>query len=154
MQVNGFKLYTWNSIWYQLFFAHGCSIINDYCPVGRGCRLYRLYLFRGVGLPQQWPSRVGLLNTPTASLQIGKIPTNECPKYNSKQSVGEVQVILELWVMQSTPLLPLFQDPLWSEMIAPDRVPSIGQIELNCVHMLNWFVFNRAVFDIETEYSC
>ena len=50
-----------------------------------------------------------------------------------KQSDGEVPVMLELWRMQSTPSLP---GPLWPGMVAPDRVLSMGQIELNCVLML------------------
>ena len=32
------------------------------------------------------PSRLGLKNTATASLQRGKTPPNECPGYNTKQS--------------------------------------------------------------------
>ena len=32
-----------------------------------------------------WPSRLGLHNTPT-TLQRGKIPYNECPDYDTKQS--------------------------------------------------------------------
>ena len=45
--------------------------------------------------------------------------------------------MLKLWGMQSTPSLPLFPGPLWSGVIAPDRVLSIGVIELHCVFMLN-----------------
>ena len=46
--------------------------------------------------------------TPTAPLQRGKIhPPNECPRYDTKQSDGEVPVMLGLWGMQSTPSLPL-----------------------------------------------
>ena len=36
-----------------------------------------------------------LINTPTASLQKDKIPTNECPVYDAKQSDGEAPVMLE-----------------------------------------------------------
>ena len=43
--------------------------------------------------------------------------------------------MLELWGMRSTPLLPLLAGPLLLEMLAPDGVLSIGQ--LNCVLMLN-----------------
>ena len=42
---------------------------------------------------------VGLENTLTASLQKGKIPTNECPGYDTKQSDREVPVMLKLWGM-------------------------------------------------------
>ena len=39
----------------------------------------------------------GLQNTPTATLQRGKIPSpNECPVYDAKQSDGKVPVMLEL----------------------------------------------------------
>ena len=57
--------------------------------------------------------------------------------YVIKQSDGEVPVILELWGMQSTSSLALLPGTLCSEVIAPDRVLSMGQIELNCVLMLN-----------------
>ena len=48
------------------------------------------------------------------------------------------------------PSLPLLPGPLWQGAVAPDRVLSMGQIELNCELMLNWIVRNRTVFDIET----
>ena len=37
--------------------------------------------------------------------------------------------MLELWGMRSTPTLP---GPLWPGVVAPDRVPSMYQIEVNC----------------------
>ena len=40
--------------------------------------------------------------------------------------------------------IPLLPGPLWPGVVAPDRVLSMGQIELNC--MLNWIVWNRTVF--------
>ena len=45
--------------------------------------------------------------------------------------------MLELWRMQSTPLLPSLPGPLWPGVVAPDRVLSMGQIEVNCVLILN-----------------
>ena len=45
--------------------------------------------------------------------------------------------MLELWGMRSTPSLPSLPGPLWLGVVAPDRVLSMGQIELNCVLMLN-----------------
>ena len=59
--------------------------------------------------------------------------------YDTKQSDGEVPVMLELWVMQSTPSLPSLPGPLWSGVVAPDRVLSMGQIE---VWHLNWVQTN------------
>ena len=44
-------------------------------------------------------------------------------------SAGEAQV-LELWGIWSTPSLPLLLGPLWSGVVAPERVLSMGQIEL------------------------
>ena len=45
--------------------------------------------------------------------------------------------MLELWGMQSTLLFPLLPGPLCPREVASDRVLSRGQIELNCVIMLN-----------------
>ena len=53
-------------------------------------------------------------------------PPKECPRYDTKQSDGEVPVMLGLWGMQSTPSLPLLPGPFWSGMVAPDRVLSMG----------------------------
>ena len=69
---------------------------------------------------------LGLYNTPTASLQRGKTPPNECPGYDTKQSDGEVPAVLELWWMRSTPSLPSLPGPLWPGVVAPDRVLFMG----------------------------
>ena len=52
---------------------------SDCCPVGWGCRIHQLQLCSGV-----------------------KPPKNECPGYDTKQSDGEVPMMLGLWGMQST----------------------------------------------------
>ena len=67
----------------------------------------------------------------------GRHLSNECPGYETKQSDGEVPVMLELWGMRSTPSLPSLPGPLWSGMVAPDRALSMDQIELNCILILN-----------------
>ena len=36
----------------------------------------------------------------------------------------------------------------WPRVVAADRVLSMGQIEVNCVLMVNWIVLNRTVLDI------
>ena len=56
---------------------------------------------------------------------------NECPEYDTKQYDGDAPVMLELWGMRSTPSLPSLPDPLWPEVVAPERVLSMDQIELN-----------------------
>ena len=52
---------------------------------------------------------------------------HECPENDTKLPDGEVPVMLELWGMQSTPLLPLLQGPFWYRyrVVAPDRVLSM-----------------------------
>ena len=91
------------------------GILNDNCPVGWGGRIHQQHLCRGVRPPTH----------------------NNCSGYDTKQSDGEVPVMLELWGMWSTPSLPSLPGLLWLRVVAPDRVLSMGQIELNWVLMLN-----------------
>ena len=51
---------------------------------------------------------------------------NEYPGYDSKQSDGEVPVMLELGGMWSTSSLPLLPGSLWPGVVAPDRALSMG----------------------------
>ena len=57
-------------------------------------------------------------------------PLHECTRYDIKGSDGEALVMLELWRMQSALSLLLFPSPLWPGVVAPERVLSMGQIEL------------------------
>ena len=113
------------------------------------------------------PCWLWLENKQTASLSRGKDPSpTSVLVYDPKQSDGAAAAVPELCWMQRTPLLPSFQSPLWPVVVAPDRVLSMGQIELNyvpeliemglyrhfnCVLMLNWTVWNRTVFVFYTE---
>ena len=92
------------------------SIYLRLCLVGLGCRILRLNLCRGV--------------TPPMSV-LDMTP---------KQSDGEVRVMLKLCGMRSTPSLPSLRGPFWNGVVTPDRVPYMGQIELNCVLMQNLIV--------------
>ena len=83
----------------------------------------------------------------------GSDSSNEYPDYDTKQSDGEARVMLELWVMQSTLLLLLLPGPLWPRIVALNMVLSMGQIELNCVLMLNWIVWNRTVYMYENGFG-
>ena len=65
----------------------------------------------------------------------------ECPVHDTKQSDDLVPVMLELWRMRSTPLLPSPSSPLWPGVVAFDRVLSMGQKVL----MLNCIALNRTV---------
>ena len=73
------------------------------CPVRWGCRIHWLLLCRGV-----------------------RPPPNECPGYDTKQSDAKVPAVLELWGIRSTPSLPSLPCPLWTGVVAPDRVLSMG----------------------------
>ena len=53
-------------------------------------------------------------------------PPTSVLEYDTKQSDGEVPVMLELWGMWSTTLLPLLPGPLWPGVVAPDRALSMG----------------------------
>ena len=55
---------------------------------------------------------------------------NKCTRYDTKQSDGEVPIMLELWGMLSGPSLALLPGSLWLRVEAPDRVLYMGQIEL------------------------
>ena len=51
---------------------------------------------------------------------------DKCPGYDVKQSDSETLVMLELWRMLSTLLLPSLPGPLWLGVVAPDRVLSMS----------------------------
>ena len=60
--------------------------------------------------------------------------------------------MLEFWGMRSNPSLPSLPGPHCPGVVAPDRVISMGQIELNCVFMVIWIAGNRTVltFNLHT----
>ena len=90
-------------------------------PVGWRCRLHRLLLRRGV-----------------------RHPYNECPRYDTKQSDGEVPVMLRLWEMRSTASLPSLPGLLWPGLVAPDKGPIFGSHRTKL-----WFrVFTVFVFKL------
>ena len=98
------------------------NLLESICRVDYCCRINRLLRFRGV-----------------------ITSTNECPRYDPKQSAGDFPVMQEIWEMQRTPLLPSLPDLFWLGVVALDRAQSMVQIELKCVHMLNWIAWNKTV---------
>ena len=81
------------------------------CIVNWGWRIYWLFLCR----------------------EVSPAPPNEGPGYDTRQSDDEVPVMLELLGMWSAPSLPLILDSLWIGVVEPERVLSMGQIELNYI---------------------
>ena len=127
-----------------------CMNSLTYSPVSWSSRIHRLHLCWGVRHhpgPVSWGCTIHWLHF---CRRLKKKP-NECPVYDTKQFDGEAPVMLELWGMQSVSLLPLPPGPLWRRVVAPDRVLSMGQIEQNCVLMLNCIAWNRVAFVCKTE---
>ena len=58
--------------------------------------------------------------------------------------------MLELWGMQSTSSLPSLPGPLCPEVVAPDRILSMGQIELNCELKITVYMYKKG-FDINNQ---
>ena len=71
-----------------------------------------LWLINGVGENLRYPI-------------INLVYSNYRPK-RTKQSDGEVRVMLELWGMRSTPSMPLLPGPLWPGIVVPDKALSMG----------------------------
>ena len=72
-----------------------------------------------------WGSRIlDWISAEELSLQ------NECPGYDTKQSDSEVLVTLELWGIRGALSLSSLPDQLWLQVIASEKVFSMGQIEL------------------------
>ena len=107
--------------WHELLWII-IVIQQSFCTVGWGCRIHRL-----------------------ASLQRGKTPPQWVSWLDTKQSDGEVPVMLEFWGMRSIRSLPSLPGTLWPGVVAPDRVLSMCQIEINCVLMLKWIAWTRTV---------
>ena len=90
-------------------------------PVGWGCRIHRLLLRSGVRRPSP----------------------NECPAYDSRNFYGNSPVMLKLWGIRSTPSLPSLPGPLWPGVLAPDRVLSMGQIEVFGIQIVYFNVYTE-----------
>ena len=90
-------------------------------------------------------SRLELNNSPTASLQRGN-PSNECPEYDTKQSDGEVPVILELLGVRSTSLLPSLSGPLWAGVILFTNPSAPAGYDTRSI-------FKRSLTGLNSEFS-
>ena len=61
---------------------------------------------------------------------------NEGSRYDTKQSDGEVPVMLELWRMQSTSSLPLLPSPLWSGVVAVGWLVGFNGISISIGYLM------------------
>ena len=91
---------------------------------------------------------VGAVNTTTVPLKSGKILPNECPRYDTKQSDGDAPVMLEIWGVWSTPLLPSLPGRLWPGVVARERFLSMVQMKFNrgFLSLLGFFLYLNSVF--------
>ena len=109
--------------------AVNTKIIQDGVKINQSTNKSMVHCFASFfNSKKKWPCRLGLQNTPTASLPRSKLPIST--SVLDMTSDAEAPVMLELLRIQSTPSLPLLPGPLWSGVIPLDWVLSMGQIEL------------------------
>ena len=89
-----------------------------------------------------WPTLAGAAEYPDCI----SVTTQRMSWYDTEQSDGEAPV------MHGTPTLPSLPGPLCPGGVAPYRVLSLGEIELNCVLILNWIVWSRTVYMYTNEF--
>ena len=111
-------MHIWDTDTHDIFEEKDLKFIIKTCQVGWSCRIHQMLLCRGVTHQRvSW--------------------------YDTKLSDGEVLVMLELWRMQTTPILLSLPGPLWPEVVAPDRVIWTKRCWLRC-----------DCFCIQTAYLC
>ena len=70
-------------------------------------------------------------------------PPNECPEYDTKQSDGEVPVMLELWGMQSTLSLPSLAwgvSTWYGPIYGSNRTKLRTYAKLNCLKYKSFYI--------------
>ena len=138
------------------------------CPLGWVCRIHWLHLCRGVRVTCIYTTKQSEIPVMQELGECGELL--HCHRsqdrkvtpyfktliyfltlksyftgYDTKRSDCEAPVMLELWGMRSTPSLPSLLGPFRPGVVAPDRVPSMGQIELIYKLMLGWIAWYRTV---------
>ena len=66
--------------------------------------------------------------------------------WHQKHLLLRLIIMLELWGMQNTSLLLSLPGLLSPRSVTPDKLLSMGQIELNCVLRLKWIVWKGTVY--------
>ena len=120
------KLISWSryshGMWSNvIFFQHSFLVVHTFIPLVLQC-------FDPIGQKCLAQSAGAVEYTDWTSAEEWAPPPsdNECPEYDTKQSDGEVPVMLGLWGMRSTLSLPLLPGPLWPGMVALHRALSVG----------------------------
>ena len=108
---------------------HHISSIK-YDPVGWGCRILRLHIYRRVRLPDEWP------------------------KYDTKQSVSEALVTLEIWGMRSTPSLPSLPGSLWPGVVSPGMVLAMKQTVITLNRIIWKYLFLTLKMCTNVKLNC
>ena len=78
---------------------------------------------------------------------------NKCPGYDIKQSDSNAPA-LKIWRMRSTPSLLFLSGPLRSEVVASDRVISMGQIQQTVCKQMTGVEFDCNIAILETIWQC
>ena len=109
----------------------------------QGKQLYKhfAYMHRKVVIP----SWLELQNTRTTILQRGKTSPTSILYMTLKNLMVRIQLFWNFEECRVPTSLPLLPGPLWSEVVVPDRILFMSQIELNNELMLNRIVWNRTV---------
>ena len=81
------------------------------------------------------------------------IPSKDSSGYDTKQSDAKASVILEPWGMRGTPSCLSFPGLLWHGVLAPDRIPSMGQLELKWMFQIEP-VLNRTKQHTYAKLNC
>ena len=117
-----FTLFSYSFFHLFIFFV-SFTVLRLFSPVRLGCRIVWLHL---------------------CTRGRTSLPTNKYPGYDTKPSDDEPSV-LEFWEMWNISSLTLLLGPLWPRVVAPVRVPSLGQIKLfNHLSATKWLMLNFA----------
>ena len=112
-------------------------------PVGWDCRIHPLHFWK----------------------VISPLHPNDCPVYDTKQSDGELPVMLELWRIRNTPSLPSLLGPLsrsgstWKALIYRSnwtvgflnsvQTNDLRWIELLEIELFDYFTVCKQMTDVE-----
>ena len=114
--------------------------MTDIFPIEVGCKDFITNSTPFIISLLYWPMKVQLAGgaieytdcTSAEGQDTNSSPSlpDKCLGYDIKQFDGETPVMPKLWGMQSTPSLPWLSGPLWLQVVTPDRILSMGQIEI------------------------